>query len=340
MSKVLILKNDRVGDLFTSLTTISTLIRDSDSVKMYLSELNHHFNFFFEKAKVQKISYNLSLREKLEITYDIWKNKYDEVYILTPKSYYFVLPVLFRKTKFYGIVYNGNKKPRPSLFLRKYLHKYLVLDRTKVNQYSYKESQQKLLGDAVKVDLGHENLVEPKARAMFTKLMTKEYIFFQFRYQFFKELNWDKSQFNKIIAFLKEKYEHVVFCSDFESNDEIKQYNQYFEKNFPVIDLNQGIKIEHDQNQGVYYLKDLGGIDMFYVIKHAKMNLAKHGVVSHIAFFHDVKFHELITWNLTHMSQIIEVKSFLSEWYKGMQRGYSFINNDLEKVLRKLKNQI
>ena len=71
------------------------------------------------------------------------------------KSYYFVLPVLFRKTKFYGIVYNGNKKPRPR-FLRKYLHKYLVLDRTKVNQYSYKESQQKLC-DAVKVDLGHEN---------------------------------------------------------------------------------------------------------------------------------------------------------------------------------------
>ena len=130
MSKVLILKNDRVGDLFTSLTTISTLIRDSDSVKMYLSELNHHFNFFFEKAKVQKINYNMSFREKLQITYDIWKNKYN------------------------------------------------------------------------------------------------------------------------------------------------------------------------------------------------------------------VKFHELITWNLTHMSQIIEVKSFLSEWCKGMQRGYSFINNDLEKVLRKLKNQI
>ena len=66
MSKVLILKNDRVVDLFTSLTTISTLIRDSDSVKMYLSELNYHFNFFFEKAQVEKINYNLSFRDKLK----------------------------------------------------------------------------------------------------------------------------------------------------------------------------------------------------------------------------------------------------------------------------------
>lgn len=340
MSKVLILKNDRVGDLFTSLTTISTLIRDSDSVKMYLSELNHHFNFFFEKAQVEKINYNLSFRDKLKVTYDIWANKYDEVYILTPKSYYFVLPVLFRKIKFYGIVYNGNKRIRPSLFLRKFLHKYFVLDRTKVNQYSYKESQQKLLGDDVIVDHLYQNLAIPKESSTFKKIMPKEYIFFQFRYQFFKELNWGKSEFDKIVHFLKDKYDHVVFCSDFESNDEIKHYNQYFEKNFSVIDLNKGIKTEHNQNQGVYYLKDLGSIDMFYVIKHAKMNLAKHGVVSHIAFFHNVKFHELITRHLIPMSQIIEVKSFLFEWCKGMQRGYSFINNDLEKVLRKLKNQI
>ena len=169
--------------------------------------------------------------------------------------------------------------------------------------------------------------------------MPKEYIF-SIPLSFFKELNWDKSQFNKIITFLKEKYEHVVFCSDFESNDEIKHYNQYFEKNFSIIDLNQGIKTEHNHSQGVYYLKDLGGIDMFYVIKHAKMNLAKHGVVSHIAFFHNVEFHELITQSLMNMSQIIEVRSFFSEWCKGMQRGYSFINSDLEKVLRKLKNQI
>ena len=34
MSKILVLKNDRAGDLFTSLELISTLIRDEKNVKI------------------------------------------------------------------------------------------------------------------------------------------------------------------------------------------------------------------------------------------------------------------------------------------------------------------
>ena len=40
MSNVLILKNDRAGDLFTSLALISTLIRDENRIKIYLSREN------------------------------------------------------------------------------------------------------------------------------------------------------------------------------------------------------------------------------------------------------------------------------------------------------------
>ena len=49
MSKILILKNDRAGDLFTSLKLISSLIRDSDNLKIYLSELNFSFSFLIIK---------------------------------------------------------------------------------------------------------------------------------------------------------------------------------------------------------------------------------------------------------------------------------------------------
>ena len=41
MSKILILKNDRAGDLFTSLNLISTLLRDAKHADIYLSELNY-----------------------------------------------------------------------------------------------------------------------------------------------------------------------------------------------------------------------------------------------------------------------------------------------------------
>ena len=49
MTKVLVLKNDRAGDLFTSLKLIATLIRDKKKVTIYLSNLNYAFSFFLKK---------------------------------------------------------------------------------------------------------------------------------------------------------------------------------------------------------------------------------------------------------------------------------------------------
>ena len=47
--KILILKNDRAGDLFTSITLISSLISHYQNVTVYLSELNEGFSFFLIK---------------------------------------------------------------------------------------------------------------------------------------------------------------------------------------------------------------------------------------------------------------------------------------------------
>ena len=100
MSKVLILKNDRAGDLFTSLSLISTLIRDENKIKIYLSELNSEFNFFFKNIETRKTNFNLNFFSKLVIFFDILLNNYKKIYILSPKSFYFFLPLIFKNTKF------------------------------------------------------------------------------------------------------------------------------------------------------------------------------------------------------------------------------------------------
>ena len=118
--KVLILKNDRAGDLFTSLTLISSLISHYQNITLYLSEFNEGFSFFFKKTLIKKIKFNLTIINKILIFFDIFFNKYEKIYILTPKSFYFILPLIFRKIEFYAIVYDSNNKYRPSNFLRKY----------------------------------------------------------------------------------------------------------------------------------------------------------------------------------------------------------------------------
>ena len=104
MPKILILKNDRAGDLFTSLKLISTVVRDFENTKIYMSELNISFSFFFKDYNIEKINYNLSIIDKLRILLDIFKNHYEKIYIISPKRFFFILPLLFRNTKFYGIV--------------------------------------------------------------------------------------------------------------------------------------------------------------------------------------------------------------------------------------------
>ena len=93
--KVLILKNDRAGDLFTSLTLISSLISHYQHITLYLSEFNEGFSFFFKKTLIKKIKFNLTIINKILIFFDIFFNKYEKIYILTPKSFYFILPLIF-----------------------------------------------------------------------------------------------------------------------------------------------------------------------------------------------------------------------------------------------------
>ena len=59
--KVLILKNDRTGDLFVSLRAINRIINkhSNQQITIFLSNINHKFSFLFPKLKKKIISMNL-----------------------------------------------------------------------------------------------------------------------------------------------------------------------------------------------------------------------------------------------------------------------------------------
>ena len=143
--KILILKNDRTGDLFVSLSAINRILikHKNDNITIFLSKINQKFSFFFPKIKKMVISMDLGLHEKFYILKYLLTNKIDTVYILTPKNFYYYLPFLFRKIKFYGIAIKGLTN-RPNNFLLKYLYKYVTIDRLnikkRVSSYNIQES--------------------------------------------------------------------------------------------------------------------------------------------------------------------------------------------------------
>ena len=338
--KILILKNDRAGDLFTSITLISTLLSKYKNITIYLSEYNIGFSFLFNKSIIKKTNFNLKLKDKINIFVDIFKNRYDEIYILSPKSFYFLLPLIFRKIKFYAIVYNSNNNLRPSYFFRKFLYDFKIVYRNKINYRSYRELQSDLIKDKSTLDINHTSINIPDIDLKLKKIIPNKFILFQFRYLFFEQLGWDIKEFNFLISQIKSKYEYILFSSDIESNYSSKRFNDYFKNNYSIIDTTNFIKKINNKNENIFYLENINSKNLFHLLNLSSINLGKHGVFSHISFFHKKKCHNLFNFILKNKDDFLHEKISYSEWYKGMDLKFSFLNKDIKKASKKILKNI
>ena len=338
--KILILKNDRAGDLFTSLTLISSILSTYKDIKIYLSEFNSGFSFLFNKAVIKKINFKLSINNKFYIFFDIMVNKYDKIYILSPKNFYFILPFFFRKTKFYAVVYDGLNSYRPSKYLRKFIYKYKIISRNKINPKSYRDVQSDLIDDDVLLDINHNGLSIPVINNELKNLLPGQFILFQFRYLFFKKLGWGIEEFNYLMNEINKKYKFILFCSDIENNSIIKEYNNYFLSNFSIINVFNYSKKTNNKNPNIFYLKNIDAKNLFFVLKESHINLGKEGLFSHISYFHKKKNHNLFNFSVNSKQDITHEKISYSEWCKGMKFSFSFLNKDIHKAAKKILKHI
>ena len=102
IKKILVLKNDAVGDLCQSLPAIQNIIDIKNSkVEICLSERSQNFKFLIngDNINFKILNYDLSLKEKFLIFFKCLTEKIDRVYILAPKNFYFYLPLFFRNIR-------------------------------------------------------------------------------------------------------------------------------------------------------------------------------------------------------------------------------------------------
>ena len=338
--KVLILKNDRAGDLFTSLPLISSILSTHKDIKIYLSELNSGFSFLLNKANIKKINFDLSISNKVFIFFDILINKYEKIYILSPKSFYFILPFIFRQTKFYAVVYDSTKGYRPSKYLRKFIFKYKIISRKEINQKSYRELQCDLIDDNIQLDIDYNGLSVPHISNKLKNILPDKFILFQFRYFFFKKLGWGIEEFNFLMNEINKKYKFILFCSDIENNKITKKYNNYFLSNFSTINVYNYSKKKNDKNPNIFYLENIDSKNLFFVLKESSMNVAKEGLFSHISYFHNKKNHNLFNFSINSKQDIIHEKISYSEWCKGMKFSFSVLSSDINKAAKKILKNI
>ena len=333
---IIIFKNDAVGDLVQSRDAIYNIIKKNSENKviLYLSERSKEFWFLFdyENVEIKIISYDLTLFEKIKIFYDLFRKHIKKIYILTPKNFYYFLPIIFINIKFYALVINSiNNYQRPSAFLRKFLFKYVINDRaTKSKRFSTMQIQRNLTkenGDNHNFNL--KKMPNFKKREL---INIDDYIYFHLKKSNFDKLGWGENELMMIFEEFLKYNKNIVFTKDIEKLDEISNYK----KNFNMIDFSTDKKILNNSN--IYLCDNIIGSDLFHIINNSNKVVAFHGMMTNLASINQKNVLDLFYCKIDSITDYRRYKNALYEFIPRYKR-YDLIvpSKDIKKTIRKMK---
>ena len=331
--KVLILKNDRTGDLFVSLNAINKIINKhySEEIDIFLSHVNHKFEFLFPKLNIKIFSMTLSIIEKIKIFIYLITNNVKTVYILTPKNFYYYLPFFFRNIKFYGITIKSLKS-RPNNFLKKYLYKSVELDRINIKK---RKSSYDIQSNLIDTDLD-KNYLNNEFLINHSFLYPKNFVYFHYKRSLFENLlKWDLNTICNFLDILSNKFENIMFSS--EINDEEK--NKFFSSKFNTFDFVANKKIDLNK-KNIFFLKDIDGYNLFDAVKKSSRIISPEGIITHMGYYLKKPILALMHFNLNNkrdfISQIISCK----EWFPPNNYNFIVLKKNFNKSLQKISKRI
>ncbi len=332
-NKVLILKNDRTGDLFVSLRAINKILSKhlNEDINIFLSNINHKFSFLFPQLKKKKISMKLSILEKLNIFFYLLFNNVKTVYILTPKNFYYYLPFFFRNIRFYAITIKSYKS-RPNDFLKKYLYKFVEIDRLQIKKRKSSYLVQENLIEAYKDEFLLNN--DHKLSHNFT--YPKKYIFFHYKKNLFEKLlGWKISDIIIFLEFLNKKFDNIIFSSELDD----KNINKYFSEKFNTYDFTNNKKnFINDTN--IFFLKDIDGYDLFDAVNKSSKVISPEGIITHMGYYLKKPILALMHFNLKNRQDFINQIISCKEWFPPNNYDFIVLKKDFKKSLKKLDKRI
>ena len=332
--KILILKNDRTGDLFSSLEAINIILNKhrNEEIYIFLSKINCKFAFLFKSIKIKIFNFNLNILEKAKILFFLYTKKIDSVYILTPKNFYYFLPFFFRKVKFYGICIDSIKS-RPSNFLRKYLYKKEIINRLVIKKrLSTYEIQKKLINFNKKIDnlVFVDNFYNKKVN------LPENATYFHYKHKlFFELLNWDLKKIKQLIFFIASKRENLIFSSEINNNES----DNFFYNNFNSIDFKTK-KYNKINDNNILFLMNIDGRDIFEAINKCKDIVAPEGIITHIGYYLKKNIFALLHFKLKNKQDFINQIISCKEWFPPQNFKYIILSKNFDKSICKINKRI
>ena len=333
---VLILKNDAVGDLCQSLTAINNIIENNKDKKVliYLSERSEKFNFLIKGSNIifKKLNYNLTLNEKFKLIYFLYTSKISDIYILTPKNFYYYLPYIFRNINFHALCINGpNNYKRPYQYLRKFLYKYVINDRSAIYKREHtSEIQNKL---TLKNNLHSKKEILVNGSDYLKSHLPNNYIYFHIKKSIIDKLSWDISSLKLLFEDLLRYYDYVIFTKDLEND---KQSNNINDK-FNVVDFNTKQANYKNINSKIILFDNIEGQDLYYTIRNSAKILAFHGMMTNLGA---IEYNKVIDLWFCDINNFNDYRNYRNAFYefKPIYKGYDFIipSKDMLKTIKKI----
>ena len=340
--KIIVFKNDAVGDLTQSLTAINNIINfhKDKIIEIYLSERSEKFSFLINSKNVifKKLNYNLNIIEKFKIIFFLLKNKISNIYILTPKKFYFYLPLLFKNIKFFGLCINGpDNYKRPSLFLRKKLFRYVVNDRGANYKRDHTTKIQADLTNAEGFNQNNNIEIKVKVSDFLKKNLPDNYAYFHLKKNITDKLNWNINDLYKLFNFLLKNYEHVIFTRDIEINNK----DDLLKEKFKTIDFSNKEILNKDLKTKIILYDKIEGEDLYETIVNSSKVIAFHGMMTNLASITKKKTIDMWFCDIKNYNDYRNYRNAFYE-FKPKYKGYNFIipSKEIDKTIRKLSNFI
>ena len=340
--KIIVFKNDAVGDLTQSLKAIKNItnIHKGKIIEIYLSERSEKFNFLInaENVKFKKLNYDLNILERFNLIFYLLKNKVTNVYILTPKNFYFYLPFLFRNVKFYGLCINGpNFYKRPSVFLRNYLFKFVINDREAIFKREHTTKLQFNLTKEKDNQITKNVNIKLENSSLLNKNLPNKYVYFHLKKNIIDKLNWNFDDLFQLFNFLSESYENVIFTRDIEKVSEIDNLKEKFK----TIDFKNNTIFNQNLTNKIVLFDNIEGEDLFNTIANSSKVVAFHGMMTNLASINRISVIDMWFCDIKNYNDYRNYRNAFYE-FKPKYNGYDFIipSKNINKTLRKLKKFI
>ena len=331
--KIIIFKNDAIGDLIHSREAIHNISvsNPNKQIVLFLAINSKNFNFLFNYKNIiiKTIRNNLTIFEKFFLIIYIFKNSINEIFILTPKNFFFFLPIIFKKIKFYAICVNDlNNYKRPSDYLRKNLYKIVINDRSAMyKRPSIENLQNKLIGNYY-VKKYEFNFSYVKKNDL---IYQKDYIYFHLKQKRFEKLKWGINELEKILNYFLKFNNKVIITRDIEVDQRSFQIKDKF--NYYDFKIDKFI----NNNSNIILLDNIEGADLYNVIRNASKIIAFHGMITSFAWIEKKKVLDLYDVEINNWDDYRKYRNSFYE-FKPSYNNYDFIipKKDINKTLNKM----